>query len=57
VVHGHTHRAEAVERGGVLYVNPGSTTRPRGAGPASVARLLVDATGGLRAEIVAIGPA
>jgi hypothetical protein len=52
VVHGHTHRAEIEERGGVLYVNPGSATRPRGGDPASVALLRIGADGALRAEIV-----
>jgi len=36
VVHGHTHRPEIGLRESVLYVNPGSASRPRG-GPASVA--------------------
>jgi putative phosphoesterase len=56
VVHGHTHRAEAAERGGVLFVNPGSATRPRGGGPASVARLRIGAAGEVRAEIVPLEP-
>lgn len=29
VVHGHTHVPSAQRRGGTLYVNPGSATRPR----------------------------
>lgn len=38
VIHGHTHIAESVKRGQVLYLNPGSPSRPRRGGP-SVARL------------------
>jgi hypothetical protein len=54
VIHGHTHRAEAVERGGVLWVNPGSATRPRGPRPASVARIHIGPGGSVRAEIVPV---
>ncbi|MDR1017025.1 MAG: metallophosphatase family protein [Coriobacteriales bacterium] len=33
VVHGHTHRPRQQSQGGVLYLNPGSASRPRGGGP------------------------
>lgn len=39
VVHGHTHRPDRRLLGGVLYVNPGSPSRPRGGFPPSIARL------------------
>ena len=51
VVHGHTHRADIAERGGVLYLNPGSASRPRGRRGASVARLVIEG-GAAAAEIV-----
>jgi len=57
VIHGHTHEAETFERGGVLYVNPGSATRPRGGSPASVALLRIGSEGALAAEIVPVEPA
>lgn len=40
VVYGHSHRAEVTWEGGVLYLNPGSPTRPRGGIP-SAARLKI----------------
>ncbi|MBA4370479.1 MAG: hypothetical protein C0418_02740 [Coriobacteriaceae bacterium] len=50
VVTGHTHRAVVRESDGVLFVNPGSVSRPSG-GPGTVA--LVDVTDGrLSARIV-----
>ena len=42
VVAGHSHRPSQVERGGVLYVNPGSAGRRRFRLPVSVGELLVD---------------
>ena len=33
VVHGHTHRPDIEWRSGVLFLNPGSASRPRGGGP------------------------
>ena len=51
VVSGHTHRPLVEERGGVLYLNPGSAGPRRFKLPATVARVRVDGTA-LRAEIV-----
>lgn len=42
VVSGHTHYPSRVERGGVLYINPGSAGPRRGALPASAALLEID---------------
>jgi putative phosphoesterase len=39
VVSGHSHQPEAIERGGVLYVNPGSAGPRRFRLPVSLARL------------------
>jgi putative phosphoesterase len=51
VVHGHTHRADATWRDGVLYLNPGSA-RP-GRRP-TIARLTIDDHGKLSAAIIAL---
>lgn len=42
VVAGHSHKPACVERGGVLYVNPGSAGRRRFSLPVSVGELLVE---------------
>ncbi len=42
VVAGHSHKPSQAERGGVLYVNPGSAGRRRFRLPVSVGELLVD---------------
>ena len=43
VIHGHTHvPREEYGANGVLFLNPGSPTRPRGGSRKSVARLFVD---------------
>ncbi|MFN3792668.1 metallophosphoesterase family protein [Massilia sp.] len=42
VVSGHSHKPLCSERGGVLYVNPGSAGRRRFSLPISVGELLVD---------------
>lgn len=42
VVAGHSHRPSKVERGGVLYVNPGSAGRRRFSLPVAVGELLVE---------------
>lgn len=55
VVAGHSHRPSTVERGGVLYVNPGSAGRRRFSLPISVAELLIDGAG-VRARIVHLDP-
>ena len=54
VVSGHTHRSLVEERGGVLYLNPGSAGRQRFRLPATVARVRVDGAR-LSAEIVSLG--
>lgn len=43
VVHGHTHIPREDRVNGVLYLNPGSPTRPRGGSKKSLARLVVEA--------------
>jgi len=55
VVSGHTHRPLVEERGGVLYLNPGSAGPRRFDLPVSVAYLIAEADGALRAEIVRLG--
>jgi putative phosphoesterase len=42
VVSGHSHKPVCTERGGVLYVNPGSAGRRRFTLPISVGELLVE---------------
>lgn len=42
VVAGHTHKPASDERGGVLYVNPGSAGRRRFTLPISVGELIID---------------
>ena len=42
VVAGHTHKPSHVDRGGVLYVNPGSAGRRRFTLPISVGELLIE---------------
>ena len=42
VVSGHSHRPACVERGGVLYVNPGSAGRRRFSLPIAAAELRID---------------
>ena len=43
VIHGHTHiPREQYGKNGVLFLNPGSPSRPRGGSHKSVARLFVD---------------
>jgi putative phosphoesterase len=51
VVSGHSHRAEAVERGGVLYLNPGSAGPRRFDLAVTIARVEVG-EGGVMARIV-----
>lgn len=53
VVSGHSHRAVAEERRGVLYLNPGSAGPRRFKLPVTVARLRIDG-GDARAEITHI---
>jgi putative phosphoesterase len=42
VVSGHSHKPACVERGGVLYVNPGSAGRRRFSLPIAAAELLIE---------------
>jgi putative phosphoesterase len=42
VVSGHSHRPSSAERGGVLYINPGSAGRRRFSLPISAAELVID---------------
>ena len=43
VIHGHTHvPREEYGKNGVLFLNPGSPSRPRGGSRKSIARLFVD---------------
>jgi len=51
VVSGHSHRAEVVERGGVLYLNPGSAGPRRFDLAATVAKVEVG-EGGVATRIV-----
>lgn len=51
-VTGHTHRPEIEEREGVLWVNPGSPTQPRGGAAPSVAVVEIRASGELSARIL-----
>ena len=51
VISGHSHQPSAVERGGVLYLNPGSAGPKRFNSPVSLARLDVQGTR-MRAEII-----
>ena len=53
VVSGHSHQPGVVERGGVLYLNPGSAGPRRFKLPVTVARVTVGAEG-ISAEIVEI---
>ena len=56
VVYGHSHEPSVEERGGVLYVNPGSAGPRRFKLPVSVARMTV-VGGRLAAQIVEVGAA
>lgn len=42
VVSGHSHKPACAERGGVLYINPGSAGRRRFSLPISCAELIID---------------
>ena len=54
VVAGHSHKPGVLWRDGVLLLNPGSAGPRRFDLPVSVARLEVDATGGVSARIVTL---
>jgi putative phosphoesterase len=53
-VFGHTHSPSVEERDGVLRVNPGSSSDPRGGSAPSVAIVTVAADGSATAEIVTL---
>ena len=55
VVSGHSHRPRIDERGGVLYVNPGSAGPRRFRLPVAIARLEIDG-GTVRAAIEELAP-
>ena len=42
VVFGHTHKPFCETVGGILFLNPGSVTRPRGQFPPSLVRMTID---------------
>ena len=45
VCYGHTHKADIREQDGILFVNPGSTRRPRSMGNCSAATVTADENG------------
>jgi uncharacterized protein len=51
VVSGHSHKPSVVDRGGVLWVNPGSAGRRRFSLPISLGELLIE-HGSARARII-----
>jgi len=53
VVSGHSHKPACVERGGVLYVNPGSAGRRRFSLPVAAAELRIDGAT-VRANLVTL---
>jgi len=53
VVSGHSHRPASVERGGVLYVNPGSAGRRRFSLPIAAGELLIE-DGQVRVRLVTL---
>lgn len=56
VISGHTHRPEQERRDGVVYLNPGSASMPRGGHPPSVALLdLADGTVQVRFISLTVG--
>ena len=56
VVSGHSHKPACAERGGVLYINPGSAGRRRFSLPISCAELVIEG-GVVRPRIVTLVPA
>jgi len=51
-ISGHTHKPFIRKEGESLYINPGSTTYPRGLIDPSVARVTITAPGRAKAEII-----
>ncbi len=56
VVHGHTHVPREERIGDVLYLNPGSATKPRGGSAKSIARILIDEGKVASVEFVCLEP-
>ena len=54
VIYGHSHRPEIRDRGGILFINPGSASMPRGGHPPSVVKLRVKGKE-LKAQFIKIG--
>lgn len=54
VISGHTHYPQVLEREGVLFVNPGSTSRSRSREIGHTLALVVMAQGRIRPKIVSI---
>jgi len=54
-VTGHTHVCLVEERDGILFVNPGSASRPRTGGEATVVVVRIDGAGVISFEVVALG--
>jgi putative phosphoesterase len=54
-IYGHTHLPKIKKHGQVLYINPGSATRPPEGHNASVALLTIPQTGNAEAEIIYLG--
>ena len=54
VVSGHSHRPRAEQRGGVLYINPGSAGPRRFKLPIAVAELVIDGNA-VTSRIVELG--
>lgn len=53
VMSGHSHKPACIERGGVLYVNPGSAGRRRFSLPIAAGELLIEA-GQVRVKLVTL---
>ena len=53
VISGHSHKPACAERGGVLYINPGSAGRRRFSLPISAAELIIE-NGSVRPRIVTL---
>jgi uncharacterized protein len=54
-IYGHTHLAKIKKNGEILYINPGSATRPPKGHNASVAVLTIQQGGSAEAEIIYLG--
>jgi putative phosphoesterase len=54
-VTGHTHVCLVEERDGVLFVNPGSASRPKTGGDATVVVVRIDEAGVISSEVVPLG--